>query len=129
MKDEALIAEKQQIFLKLKDLLLLYVPPLVVTRGEDKRFDLYGNRKVVIGNRTHEQVYFASVVIWKHHVGFYFFPVYTHRDRFLDAPEEMMKLLKGKSCFHIKKYDDSIFDDIRNILEKGFQIYRDEGWV
>ncbi|MBC2726011.1 MAG: hypothetical protein HGJ98_05875 [Desulfosporosinus sp.] len=121
--------EKQKIFQKLKQLLSTYVPPLVITRDEGERFDLYGGKNVIIDGRMYEQVYFASTIIWKHHVGFYFFPVYSHREKFLDTLDRLMKLLKGKSCFHLKKYDDSIFVDIETILEKGFQIYVDEGWV
>lgn len=69
--------EKQKIFNKLKQLLSAYVPPLVITRDENKRFDLYGDKSVNIDGRMYEQVYFASAIIWKHHVGFYFF-LYIH---------------------------------------------------
>ncbi|WP_407355240.1 hypothetical protein [Methanolobus sp. WCC5] len=121
--------EKQLIFIKLKELLSAYVPPLVITRDEDEKFDVYGDVKVTIGKKTHDRVYFASLEVWKNHVGFYFFPIYTHHNMFSDTHEDLIKLLKGKSCFHVKKEDEIIFTEIEKLLKKGFEIYRDEGWI
>ncbi|NPE31971.1 hypothetical protein HNV12_29235 [Methanococcoides sp. SA1] len=38
-------------------------------------------------------------------------------------------LLKGKSCFHIKRFDAAVFEDIRQLMDKGIKIYEEEGWV
>ncbi|WP_406659986.1 hypothetical protein V7O66_09050 [Methanolobus sp. ZRKC3] len=121
--------DEREIFLKLKSLLSSYVPPLVVMVDEDRRYDVYGNKRAKIGKKEHENVYFASTIIQKHHVGLYFFPIYTHRDRFSDQPDSLIKLLKGKSCFHLKKYDEAIFAEIEALLDKGIDVYREEGWV
>ena len=74
-------------------------------------------------------LFFASVIIQKDHVGVYFSPRYTHRDRFDDVPEELLDLLKGKSCFHLKRFDTTVFEKIRQIMDKGIRIYEEEGWV
>ena len=121
--------EKQKIFLELRSILSSYVPPLVVRIDEETRYDVYGSKTVQVGKTKKDGIYFASIIIQKHHVGFYFFPIYTHRDRFDDVPENLMKLLKGKSCFHLKRFDENIFDDIKWIMDKGMNIYKEEGWI
>ncbi|WP_445475539.1 hypothetical protein ACT9XH_02005 [Methanococcoides methylutens] len=121
--------EKQKIFLELRSIVSSYVPPLVVRIDEKKHYDVYGSKTVQVGKTKKDGIYFASIIIQKYHVGFYFFPIYTHREKFNDEPEELMKLLKGKSCFHLKKFDESIFDDIKWIIDKGMEIYKEEGWV
>jgi hypothetical protein len=65
----------------------------------------------------------------KNHVGFYFFPNYTHPDEFEDTPDILRKCLKGKSCYHIKKDDDLLFEEIEKILEKGFNFYKDQDLI
>ena len=121
--------EKQKIFLELKSILSAYVPPLVVTKNEDKNYEISGNKKIKIRKREVDSIFFASAVIQKNYVSFYFFPIYTHRAKFSDIPDNLMKLLKGKSCFHIKKFEDSTFEEIKAILDKGLEIYKKEGWV
>ncbi|MCG8514159.1 MAG: hypothetical protein MI740_08460 [Halanaerobiales bacterium] len=121
--------EKQRIFIKMKSLLSSYVPPLVVAVDEDGHYEIKGNKDVIVGKRKVNGIFFASVIIRKHHVGFYFFPIYTHRENFSHTPEHLMKLLKGKSCFHLKKYDDAVFEAIDQILVKGFGIYKEDDWL
>jgi len=121
--------EKQKIFDEMRVILSSYVPPLSVKIDEDRRYDIYGTKPVQIGRIKKKEMFFASVIIQKYHVGFYFSPIYTHRDRFDDAPEELLHLLKGKSCFHIKRFDTAVFENIRQIMDKGIRIYEEEGWV
>jgi len=45
------------------------------------------------------------------------------------TPEKLKKCLKGKSCFHIKKYDQNLFREIELLLKKGMKIYQNDGWV
>lgn len=121
--------EKQKIFLELRSILSSHVPPLVVTMDEEGSYEVSGDKKVKRGKKEIDNMFFASTIVQKRHVGFYFFPIYTHREEFDDVPENLMKLLKGKSCFHIKKYDESVFEQIGSMLEKGLEIYKKEGWV
>ena len=121
--------EKQRIFLRLRSLISSYVPPLIVAIDADEHYEIKGTKNVTVGKRKVNGMFFASSVIRKHYVGFYFFPIYTHRENFSDTPEHLMKLLKGKSCFHIKKYDDAVFGAIEQILVKGFEIYKEDGWI
>lgn len=74
-------------------------------------------------------MFFAGLMLKKGQVGFYFMPIYTHPDKFKDVPAELKKCLKGKSCFHIKKPDAVLDRQLKDILKKGYEVYKEEGWV
>jgi hypothetical protein len=38
---------------------------------------------------------------------------------------ELLKTLKGKSCFHIKKADPLIYSQIEQALAHGYQLYQE----
>lgn len=117
------------IFDTLRDQLQSYQPPLVSRVDDDTHFDLWSVKDLVIEGRKRKDVYFAGVTIQKNFVGFYFMPVYGDTDiKNLIAPE-LLKLLKGKSCFHIKKLDDQLLAHINQALSIGFEMYRQRGWI
>jgi hypothetical protein len=109
-----------------------YVPPLVVRSGSvtgKRDHQLWSERKVVVDGRPRKEIYFAGVIVQKGYVGLYFMPVYTHADaRDLFAPE-LLRLLKGKSCFHITHLGDELLGHVDDALAKGYALYRERGWV
>jgi hypothetical protein len=123
------ITDLNQIYLSLKELLQPYRPPLVAKVDEAKRFDLVSIKDLVIEGRKRKEVYFASIIIQKDYVGFYYMPVYSDPEMKGLFQPELLALLKGKSCFHIKRLDDALRDKIRVALEDGFKLYKTRGWV
>ena len=121
--------EKQLIYSQLKGLLEAYRPPLVAKVENDKRFDLVSIKEVVIAGRKRSEVYFASIIIQKSYVGFYFMPVYSDPEIKEFFPPELLSLLKGKSCFHIKQLDDKLLEQVRKVLQEGFALYKERKWV
>jgi hypothetical protein len=121
-----------EIFDRLERLLSGFVPPLVARSGAvagKRDYQLWSERPVVIEGRKRDDVYFAGIIGQKGYVGFYFMPVYTHADqRALFAPE-LLALLKGKSCFHVKRLDVELEDHVHAALDRGFDLYRERGWV
>lgn len=73
--------------------------------------------------RTYDELFFASASILKGHVGFYFFPIYTNPKAFTLDPE-LKKLLKGKSCFHIKTLTPELKKKIAALLKEGYALYK-----
>ena len=120
------------IFDRLETSLRRYAPPLVVRSGgiAGKRdCQLWSEKAVEIEGRKRDEVYFAGLIVQKGYVGFYFMPVYTHaaqKDVFAPA---LLALLKGKSCFHVKRLDDELVTHVEDALAAGFQLYRERGWV
>jgi hypothetical protein len=69
------------------------------------------------------------VLVQKGYVGFYYMPVYGDpRVKELIKPE-LLKCLKGKSCFHIKKYDREILSQIKDALSVGYNIWHSRKWL
>lgn len=121
--------ELQYIFNELKDILKKYEDILSVKKNEEGYYDLWSIKDIVIDGRKRKEVFFAGLIIQKSYVGFYFMPIYTDTDLKEVFKPELLKLLKGKSCFHIKKLDDELKSQIREALELGFELYKERGWV
>ncbi|MBB2144979.1 DUF1801 domain-containing protein [Pedobacter sp. LMG 31464] len=97
--------------------------------NSDTVYELWSEKDVDIDGRKKDEVYFAGVKILKGHVGFYFMPVYAEAETKGLFHPSLLQLLKGKACFHIKKLDDILLDQITDALAKGFTIYKQKGWV
>ena len=74
---------------------------------------------MVIAGRPRKEVFFASIVMRKTYVGFYYMPVYTDVDLKAFFAPELLKLLKGKSCFYVKVMTPELTGHIERALESG----------
>ena len=119
----------EQIFAQLKTLLQAYQPPFTPKHDEPGTYDLWSFKDVEIAGRKRKEIYFAGLIIQKGYVGFYFMPVYGDPEIKRVFQPELLKLLKGKSCFHIKKLDETLLAQIKKALEIGFRSYQEQGWV
>lgn len=118
------------IFEELKALVLPYVKGTIELRGgTGGQLTLVSGKEVVVDGRKKPEVYFAAVLIQKGYVGFYFMPVDVEAEQKALFAPELLKLLKGKSCFHIKKWDDTLKKQVRDALKKGYEVYKEKGWV
>jgi hypothetical protein len=120
------------IFDRLETSLRRYVPPLVVrspgVRGK-RDCQLWSEKRIEVAGRKRDEVYFAGLIVQKGYVGFYFMPVYTHAEQTAVFAPELLALLEGKSCFHVKRLDDELTGYIDAALATGFDLYRERGWV
>lgn len=89
---------------------------------------LYSEKKIESFGRQYDEMFFAGARMNKGAVGFYFMPLYTHEKEFTLSPE-LKKLLKGKSCFHLKKEDPEIENELKSLLKQGYECYKKAGWV
>jgi len=119
----------QAVFAALKPLLQAYQPPLVPKADTESYFDLWSLKPVVIEGRKKKEVFFAGLIIQKDFVGFYFMPIYADTDLKTVFKPELLRLLKGKSCFHVKKLDDELLRQIEAALKVGYALYQERGWV
>jgi hypothetical protein len=118
-----------EIFDKLKALLQSYAKaPLVAQDGTGGMYNLVSNKPVEILGKERE-LFFASAMVQKGYVGFYFFPIYTDPGIASVLSPELLKCLKGKSCFHIKKDDPVVMEQVKDALDKGYELYKEKGWL
>lgn len=123
--------DTEALFEKIKKLLAAYGKrkTFKVTKDEEGHYDLYGTKTVEAFNKTHDGMYFASVVRKPKHVALYFFPIYSHPDDFAGMPESLAKAMKGKSCFYIKRDDAEHLAEIKAFIKSGFDHYQSIGWL
>jgi len=57
----------------------------------------------------------------KGYVGFYYMPVYMNDVVRRKLDPDLLKCLRGKACFHIKKNDPVVFDQIEKALLIGVE--------
>ena len=119
----------QQIFNTLRPLLARYQPPLASKRDEDRYYDLWSFKDLVIEGRRRKEVFFAGLIIQKSYVGFYFMPVYSDVEVKDFFQPELLRCLKGKSCFHIRKLDAGLLSQIDAALQTGYALYQKKGWI
>lgn len=127
-------AEKIEIYNKIRALLREYEPPFVAREGKNvsgkQSVELWAKGKYEVNGKQRNEIYFAGLIIQKDYVGFYFMPVYSDEVamRKVSSPD-LLRCLKGKSCFYIKTTDAAIMRDIEHALAEGFKIYEQRGWI
>ena len=119
----------QVIFAALRPLLARYQPPLVSKHDDERYYDLWSVKDMVVEGRKRKEVYFAGLIIQKGYVGFYFMPVYSDAEVKDFFKPELLSRLKGKSCFHIKKLDETLLGQIDEALQRGYELYVQKGWI
>jgi hypothetical protein len=125
-------ADLQEIFERLRSVLAEHSPPFTARTGGVKGkvdYQLWSEKDVEVDGRPRKEVYFAGLIVQKGYVGFYYMPVYAEPERKKLFAPELLGLLKGKSCFHVKQLDDDLVGQIRDALEAGRRLYEDRGWV
>jgi hypothetical protein len=121
--------ELQQIFNELKNILNKYEDLLSVKKNEEGYYDLWSLKDIEIDGRKRKEIFFSGLIIQKSYVGFYFMPIYSDTNLKEVFKPELLKHLKGKSCFHIKKLDEELKSQISEALQVGFELYRERGWI
>jgi hypothetical protein len=121
--------ELVEIFKGLKMILKKYEGQFQSKVDGARSYDLWSFKDLVIAGRKRKEVFFASIVIRKTYVGFYYMPIYTDVSLKDVFKPELMKLLKGKSCFYIRDLSPEIVSQVEEALEIGYQLYKKRGWV
>jgi hypothetical protein len=118
------------IFEAIKKMMMPYQRgSLKMIGGKGGMLCLISQEPVIIDGKKREELWFAGLLVQKGYVGFYYMPVYTSPEIKQVFKPELLKLLKGKSCFHIKKNDPVIMEQIRESLQLGYMLYKERGWL
>ena len=123
------VKELLEIYNRLKPLLKKFEGVLKPKFDLDCKYDLWSFKDVEIAGRKKKEVFFASIIIQSRYVGLYYMPMYIDTELEQVFKPELLKLLKGKSCFHIKKLDPELEKQIDEALEIGYKLYVERGWI
>ena len=115
--------ELSEIQLRLKNALKEHTPPLQIRKENENVFEVAGTKKRMQGKQMVDGYYFSSVVPKPKDIRLYFFPLYTHPTQFGEMSVALKKCLKGKTCFHIKKLDDTLEAEIKEMIKNGIDAY------
>ena len=121
--------ELLDIFNRLKSLLEIYEDPLESKFDLQGKYDLWSFKDIELDGRKRKEMFFASIIIQSTYVGFYYMPIYTDTDLKDVFEPELLTLLKGKSCFHIRKLDKKLEKQIVKALKIGHDLYKERGWI
>ncbi|HSB92050.1 MAG TPA: hypothetical protein VLC28_02990, partial [Flavitalea sp.] len=97
--------------------------------GQGGQVSLISFKDVEIAGRKRSELCFSSLLIQKGYVGFYFMPVYVEPEMKAVLGAELLKTLKGKSCFHIMSRSPVIYAQIGEALKFGYQEWVKKGWI
>ena len=119
------------IFEAIKKLMKPYHKKGTMLYHEDKggQIHLISHKAIEVEGRKKPMVWFVSTIIQKGYVGFYYMPIYMNDPMKKLFSPEFIKCLKGKACFHIKKAEPIIMDDIKKAIQVGYEAYEKRGWV
>lgn len=99
-----------------------------IAYDNEQKFEVIGTKPTMQGKQKVEGHYFSTLMPKPKDLRFYFFPAYTHVDEIKPLMNETVaKFLKGKSCFHIKKIDETIQENLKLIIDKGVELYKRDG--
>ena len=112
----------EDIFKRLKKILLPYSKKMEVRTDTATDFHLYIVKDIELAGRKYKECYFSGLKINTKMVSFYFFPYYTHPSKFT-IPPAIQKNLKGKNCFNFKKLDNAQEAAVGQLLKEGFALY------
>ncbi len=112
----------------LEDSLKEACPPLRIRKEGENGMEVCGTKETMQGKQKVDGYYFASTVPKAKDIRLYFFPIYTDPDLY-SLSEDLDKMLKGKSCFHIKKLNDSLKSEIKEMIAKGLKRYQEKDLI
>jgi hypothetical protein len=91
--------------------------------------NLVSHKAVEIAGRKRDDLWFASALIQKGYVGFYFIGVNMDSPLRKKIHPDLMKCLKGKACFHVKTNDPAMMKHINEALKLGYDAFVKMGWI
>lgn len=103
-------------------------PPLQIRKEGEAGIEAAGTKEVMQGKQKVDGHYFASTVKKPKDIRFYFFAIYTDPQLF-SLSEDLKKMLKGKSCFHIKMLNDDIKEELRNMVSIAVKRFREKDLI
>src|SRR6476659_5472752 len=118
------------IFQEIKNMLAAFKKgTMKLSGGFDGKVALVSKKPVEIFGRKRDELWFAGALVQKGYVGFYYMPVYADPSIKKLIKPELLKCLKGKSCFYIKKFDKEIFSQIKEALAIGYKEWHQRGLI
>ncbi len=110
------------VFEQLRHILQAYAPNLVVQADEPGNYTL----NAPYSEKFRKELFFGAVQINKNYVSFHLMPVYMFPDLLDGISAPLRKRMQGKSCFNFTRVDETVFDELARLTQKGVERVRQE---
>ncbi|MES2373833.1 MAG: DUF1801 domain-containing protein [Bacteroidota bacterium] len=123
--------EMVEIFYNIEMMLKAYDKKrsLVLHNDKPSQVHLVSHKPVEIDGKKRNELWFASALVQKGYVGFYYSPRYVDGDLKKHFSDAFVKCLKGGGCFYIKKNDPALMADIKKAIKLGYEACIGKGWI
>jgi len=120
-----------EIFNTLKKEVKLYEKGHIKARiNIEGKYDLWSEKPdMVILGKQRAEMSFVTLILQSSYVGFYYMPIYCCEEIRNKLSPGLLKLLKGKACFHIKVIDENVLQYVKEAMKVGYEGYRKNGWA
>lgn len=79
--------------------------------------------------KNKKPLWFGGVLIKKNYVSYHLMPVYVNPALLETVSPALKNRMQGKSCFNFRSSDPSLFNELAELTEEGFQDYKKKGYV
>lgn len=117
------------LFDELKQLAAPFAAYFAVRFDSPGRYELWSEVNIAPAGKTRHEPMFASLVVQKSYVGFYYMPIYADPELRSVIGPELLSTLHGKSCFYIKSLTPVLSAQIVSALDKGLELYKSNSSV
>ena len=110
---------------ELKSVMAPVAAKLDVKQDDDN--GLYVDTRFVQQNK--KPMYFGGVMLKKSFVSYHLMPVDVRPELLAGISPDHKKRMQGKSCFNFSEIDESLFKELAALTKKGYQSYKEQGFV
>jgi hypothetical protein len=123
--------EMVEIFYYIEQMLKRYDKKrsLVFHNDKPSQAHLVSHKPVEIDGKKRNELWFASALVQKGYVGFYYSPRYVDGGLEKHFSDAFVKCLKGNGCFYIKKNDPALMAEIEKAIKLGYEGCVKKGWI
>ncbi len=101
-----------EIFVQLRAIMLDAAPGMAIAEDSAANLTL---KTHWIEARTGQPAWFGWIAIKKSYVAYHIMPLYTLPALEAAVPEGLTKRRQGKTCFNVKKADEAVFAQLREL--------------
>ncbi|MGB7448411.1 MAG: hypothetical protein WA892_04710 [Ornithinimicrobium sp.] len=112
-----------EVFEALRRIMQTYSDQLVVT-GDRPGYFYLDTDDVMTNGRPRA---FGGVQTKKNYVSYHLMPVYENPSLLDDVSPDLRGRMQGKSCFNFKAVDQSLFDQLADLTERGYRDFEEQG--
>jgi hypothetical protein len=119
------MAETARVYAELHRILAPFAATLEVKRDDGQQLYLDTRHR----QKNGQPLFFGAVQVKKSSVAYHLMPVYLQPALLETASAELRARLTGQSCFHFKKVEPALFEELAALTQAGFDSYHAQGFV